>query len=128
MSSCIWQQSSLTYLLLEKPKTEQYCIKQNISRSCSTICSCISFLKMATRTLTPTSIAPPQANMNRYHFLIDLRFYCALLICDRRKSSLFLPQGSKIESFSSNDMWCQLHLRWVCSIQGKENKKGRFWK
>ena len=22
-------------------------------------------------------------------------------------------------------MWCQLHLRWVCSIQGKENKKGR---
>ena len=53
------------------------------------------------------------------------RFSRALLICDHRKLSSFLPQGSKIESFSSNDMWCQLHLRRMCSIQGKENKKGR---
>ena len=53
------------------------------------------------------------------------RFFRALLICDHRKLSSFLPQGSKIESFSSNDMWCKLLLHSVCSIQGKENKKGR---
>ena len=56
------------------------------------------------------------------------RFSRALLICDHRKLSSFLPQGSKIESFSSNNMWCQLHLHGMCSIQGEENKKGIFWK